>query len=341
MYLKRQNHGGTEAFCLCESYRKGDCWKHRVLVELGADPEEYIEYGGGNSFYVRRSLEEELMRLNAHFSYRELESLFIPFIDPDIRRIIERFQQAGEPPSPYSRLSHETLLNRHRALHSFDKRRLHYLRCGRVHIGNLDAKPWKFLNVLLDKSRDEIESLLGDMERELPGPEIRRYLFTAFGLEYHFRHLPTRYAPEALDPFQVEEFFLQGICRLNRDERFFSGVDEHDPAALHPYLRKYAVLYFDSPFDPRMVWDEDVADFVRRPPFTGRAGAPSGPMSVTEKEACRSLGLSSPDFEGMDREALIRAYRRLAMKSHPDKGGDKETFVRVKAAYECLLKLKG
>lgn len=341
MYLKRRNHRGNEFYSLCESYRKDNCWKHRTLIDLGTNPEDYIEYPGGNSFYLRESLEEELRRLKADYSSRELEALFIPFLDPSIRRIIERFQGAGGPQGAGRRYSPEGLLRRHRDLHSFDKRRLHYLRFGRVHIGDLEARAWKFLNVLLDKSRDEIETLLGDMELELPPNEIRRYLYTALGLENHFRHMLTRYQPEALDPFKVEEFFIQDLCGLNRDKRFFSGVDDHDPASLHPYLRKYLILYFDSAFDPRILWDESVADFVWKHQFYKRSGASSRPMSESEKEACTRLGITIAQFGNMDRAELIRIYRRSAMKFHPDKGGDKATFVAVKAAYECLLKLKG
>jgi hypothetical protein len=341
LYLKRQIIGGEDHYTIRESYPSDGCWRHRTLIDLGSTPEANIEYPGGNSFYIRESLEEELRRVKADYSSRELEALFIPFLDPSIRRIIERFQRSGDSQSPWRRCSPEEWMARQRALHSFDKRRLHYLRFGRVHIGNLEAKPWKFLNVLHDKSRDEIESLLEDMEKELPAREIRRYIYTALGLENHFRHLLTRYQPEALDPFKVEEFFLQDLCRLNRDHLFFSGVDDHDPTSLHPYLRKHAVLYFDSTFDPRMVWDQYAADFVRSRPFSGRPGASSGTLSRSEKEACRNLGIRLTDFEKMDRQELIRIYRRSAMKSHPDKGGDKETFVHVKAAYECLLKRKG
>jgi len=340
LYLKRQIIRGEDHYTIRESYPSEGCWRHRTLVDLGINPEAYIEYPGGNSFYIRESLEEELRRLNADYSSREMEALFIPFLDPSIRRIIERFQRSGDSQSPWRRCSPEELPGRQRALHSFDKRRLHYLRFGRVHIGNLEAKPWKFLNVLHDKSRDEIENLLGDMERELPPREVHRYIYTALGLENHFRHLLTRYQPEALDPFKVEEFFLRDLCRLNLDKLFFSGVDDHDPALLHPYLWKYAILYFDSTFDPRMVWDEYAADFVWTHQFSGRDGASSGPLSGSEKEACRKLGIPLNDFEKMDRQALIRLYRRLAMKSHPDKGGDKESFVHVKAAYECLMKRK-
>jgi hypothetical protein len=341
LYLKRENHKGNDFYALCESYRSGGIWKHRTLFKLGTNPEDYIEYPGGNSFYVRESLEEELLCLNPEYSSRELETLFFPFVDPAIRRIVERFQGSGGSKSPRYMVSPQELLERQSALHAFDKRRLHYLRCGRVHIGNLEAKPWAFLNVLLEKSRDEIETFLGEMERELPPLENRRYLYTAFGLESHFKNLPTRYQPEALDPFRVEECFLEAVCRLNQDERFFLGVDDHDPGLLHPYLRKYVVLYFDSAFDPRVVWDEYVADFVWRRQFTQGFGAFSEAVSGVEREACKRLGIPVGDFEKMNREELIRTYRRLAMRSHPDVGGDKEAFVHIKAAYECLLKRKG
>jgi DnaJ-class molecular chaperone len=42
----------------------------------------------------------------------------------------------------------------------------------------------------------------------------------------------------------------------------------------------------------------------------------------------------------MDRRELIRHYRRMAKQSHPDTGGDKEAFVHIKAAFECLLRRK-
>lgn len=339
MYLKHQVLRGDDHYTIRESYPSGGCWKHRTLIDLGPEPEVHIAYPGGNSFYIRESLEEELRTQGVEYSQDELESLFIPFLDPEIRRIIERFKSPKG--SRWKHCPPEELVHRHRALHVFDKRRLHYLRFGRVHIGDLDTRPWKFLNVLLDKSRDEIETLLQEMEWELPPYEIRRYLYTAFGLERHFGHLLTRYQPEALDPFKVEEVFQEDLCRLNRDDHFFWGVDDHDPAVLHPYLRKYAILYYDSPLDPRIVWDEYVADFVWRHRFSRRPGTFSGGLSVSEKEACRCLGIPLVDFEKMDREELIRIYRRLALESHPDRGGDKEAFIRVTAAYECLLRRKG
>lgn len=341
MYLKRQTSHGKPHYTIRESYASDGCVKHRILFDLGDEPGAYIEYPGGNSFYIHESVEEALRHQGAEYSDKDLEAIFLPFLDPHIRRIVERFRRPES--ARWKNCPPGELLRRHSGLHAFDKRRLHYLRFGRVHIGDLDAKPWKFLNVLLDKSRDEVETMLEEMERELPPYEIRRYLYTAFGLERHFRHLMTRHQPEALDPFDVEESFLEELCRLNRDERFFRGVDGHEARSLHGYLHKYAILFFDSASDPRIMWDEYVADFVWRHRFSRRGGPSSGAggMSVSEKEACRLLGITFVDFERMDRQELIRTYRRLALKSHPDQGGDQEAFIRVKAAYECLIARKG
>lgn len=39
---------------------------------------------------------------------------------------------------------------------------------------------------------------------------------------------------------------------------------------------------------------------------------------------------------GAESEAVRRAYRRLAMKAHPDKGGDPDEFRRIQEAYDVL-----
>lgn len=315
---------------LCESYLKDGTWHHRTLTDLGPDPQAWVEYPGGNSFYVHEGLEEALLNLGADFTDRELESLFLPYIDPRIRRIVEQFQRTDPIRKPWKAYSRDELFRRQQALHDFDKRRIHYLRCGRVDIGNLNARPWPFLNVLLDKSRDEIEQVLEDMERELPPWETLPYLYTALNCQARFRHLLTRNRPEALDPDQVDEVFLQNLCRLNLDPSFFFGVPNHDPNRLHAYLVRYLILYFDQP--TQGPWREYAEDFIRKnqgPVFSGN-----------EKEACRLLGIDPEAFSGMDRRKLTRAYRTKAKEVHPDRGGENETFVRVQAAYELLLQRK-
>ncbi len=63
----------------------------------------------------------------------------------------------------------------------------------------------------------------------------------------------------------------------------------------------------------------------------GRAGRPRNDDPRTA--ALRLLGLEA----GASREAIKRAYRRLAKAHHPDLGGDPEAFHRLDAAYRLLL----
>jgi len=339
LYLKRHNFKDHYHYILCESYSDDGCWKHRELLDLGEDPGAYIVYPGGNSFYIRESLEETLHSRGATYSDEELEDLFMPFLDPYIRRIVERFKRPQKANNRWQRSSPEALMKYQRTLHSFDKRRLHYLRCGRVDIGNLDGRPWRFLNVLLEKSRDEIEHVIEGMEQVLTPDEIRPYLYTALELQTYFPHHPARNQPAALDPEKVDHYFLKVLCWLNRDEKFFRGVVRDGSDALHAYLVKYVILFFDNSFDSGAVWDEYVRDFRWRHQFYRAPPSHMG-MTMPEREACHCLGISPDDFPKMRRQDLIRCYRRLAKETHPDRGGDEEHFVKIKEAYECLLTRK-
>jgi hypothetical protein len=336
LYLKRLHLKEHYHYVLCESYRDDSYWKYRELLDLGPDPNKYIVYPGGNSFHIDETLDETLHAMGANYSDEELEDLFLPFLDPRIRRIVERFNRRQKEKSRWQEYPPEELLKYQRALHPFDKRRLHYLRCGRVDMGNLEGRAWGFLNVLLDKSRDEIEYIIGDMEQVLTPDEIRPYLYTALELQTYFPHHPARNQPIALDPEKVDDCFLKDLCWLNRDEMFFRGVERDVSDTLHPYLVKYLVLFFDNPFDPRTFWDEYIQDFRWKNQFHRSPRSQTG-MSLSEREACQKLGISPEDFQKMGRQDLIRCYRKLAKETHPDRGGDKGDFVKIKEAYECLL----
>ena len=339
MYLKRVYARDGYHYILSESCQDEACWKHRPLIDLGPDPGVFIEYPGGNSFHVKESFLERVQEMADRFSEDELESLLMPFLDPRIRRIVERFERPKEAFKPWGSLTAQEVLEEQKKLHSFDKRRFHYLRFGRVQMGGLDLRPFRFLQVLSKKSRDEIEAMMEQMELVLRPHEQRVYVYTAFHLQNHFSHMHTRNHPSALDPERVDEFFMEEICRLNGDERFFQGVASHDHQSLHPYLIKYLILYFDNDFVPGTFWNQTVKDFMWQHQFH-RKPKPQSRPSVSHEEACRCLEISPEDFKQMDRLKLTRCYRRMAKKTHPDRGGESGRFVEIKAAYEMLLQMQ-
>ncbi|MGD8432502.1 MAG: J domain-containing protein [Syntrophobacterales bacterium] len=308
-------------------------------MDLGQYPGDYIEYFGGNAFYFKEELEETLQDKGVTYSTDDLEEIFKPFLDPDIRRIIENFERPKSRLKQWSTCSDKEILKHQRGLHSFDKRRLHYLRCGQVNIGNLDRLPLKFFSVLFEKSRDEIEQVFGEKEQILRPDEIRRYLYAALRLQTHFSHLLTRHQPEILDPLKLDQHFLEEICILNSDKTFFRGVESTDPASLHPYLAKYVILYFDHAFHPELAWDEYMQEFRWRHQFYRRTSSTAG-ATLPEEEACQCLGITQEELRKMDLQQLTSHFRKLAKKAHPDVGGDEKTFVKIKEAYESLATTK-
>lgn len=60
----------------------------------------------------------------------------------------------------------------------------------------------------------------------------------------------------------------------------------------------------------------------------------SGPAEVDNKKLYDVLGLSQKATP----EEIRRAFKKLALETHPDKGGDSEKFKEVNAAYEILSK---
>jgi hypothetical protein len=58
---------------------------------------------------------------------------------------------------------------------------------------------------------------------------------------------------------------------------------------------------------------------------------------LTREEALRLLELDDHPAARPDRAAAKRAYRQLARTHHPDRGGDADTFHRLRLAYERLV----
>ena len=74
--------------------------------------------------------------------------------------------------------------------------------------------------------------------------------------------------------------------------------------------------------------------------FSGFGGMPRGAGSAGGKrdtEYYDALGLS-PDCSQAE---IKKAYRKAALRQHPDKGGDQEDFKKLQAAREALNEAAG
>lgn len=94
------------------------------------------------------------------------------------------------------------------------------------------------------------------------------------------------------------------------------GLAEHDP--LYDYYMDLSNL--------EKTRTEDVDEMLQR--FWLRLD-----NSERRVEALKELQLEDP----VDDDEIRRQYRRLAMKHHPDRGGDKERLQRINAAVSVLL----
>jgi hypothetical protein len=305
-------------------------------MDLGDDPTRFIIYPGGKGYYFASELEEILEEKGVEYEAEELESVFLPFLRHDIRRVVEMFsnRQSAGMRGRRDAVSDAELSEHHVELHGFDKRRLHFLRFGRIDNGGLEARPWKFLKVLFHRCRDEVEHVIEGMETHLRPHELKTYLYSAFDLQSYFQGHVLKHHPIGLDPEKLDACFMDEICQLNRDRRFFTGVPEHQADSLHRFLQKYVILYFDSDFGTARLDPSFYKEFINRRRAYGRAAMAGG--SLPESEALTALGMSREDLKSMTQDDLARRYRRIAKRAHPDSGGDHEDFIKITEAYEVL-----
>ena len=335
MYLARKNIKGVTHYSIRESYRAGDLFLSRDLIELGTDPAGHIIYPGGNAFYIDPAIEDRLHELGATFQDHELEDIFWRFLEPGIQRVLEHFRHR----EALSRKSQKTPKKSEKtefSVHIFDKRRLHYLKFGRMEQGYLWRVPEKLFNVLRHKSRDEIEQLFLDMESRLNPRETKAYVYVIFNIQRFFSESFAKKRPQFLKPNDMDDHFIAEICRLNQDPDFWCGVPIADQ--LHEYLIRYVLMYFDYDFAARSWVQDYIENFINsrrdyQPPIR--------PGSATLDEASSIFGETTDTLQGMSRQELIRIFRRKALELHPDQGGDPEKFVKLTNVYDMLLRTKG
>ncbi|MGD9368763.1 MAG: hypothetical protein PVH87_23880 [Desulfobacteraceae bacterium] len=327
MYLARQCIDGKTHFIIRQSYLATDCFKSRDLFYLGTDPSRFISYPGGNSYYYDTCIEEALSQKGLNIQQDDLDPIFFEFLPPEIQRVIIGFDHGYRHRPNFSQKGE---LGKAPPIHDFDKRRFHYLRFGHSRQRNIHGLPEKVFRPLQNKSRDELEQYFLTEERRLRHHEKRLYVATIFRL--------TTFQPraDANQPLlvQLDGCFMDRLCRLNRDNLFLAG--ESKPKGLFEYLIKYVIIYFD--FEPRHPNTDHIfiSEFIRR----HRRYRPIGKTKIKIKEIENLFGYEWKALKHMNRTKLARLFRRLALKHHPDQGGDGETFRRLTQYYRALLSRK-
>jgi len=325
---------GKIGYFIRESYRQADHYLSRDLLDLGTDPGSYIVYPGGNSFYIDQVVEEKLTEMGTKADPDEIEDIFWPFVHPEIRRILEPFR-GREKRHQASRRKKRPENKIDTQLHIFDKRRMHYLRFGQMDQRDMGRLPLKFFRVLHNKSRDEIEQTLINMETVLTAREYKAYTYVIFDLQQFFYESYAKNTPQMLRIDKVDEHFIEQVCRLNTDRSFWDGMKIGDN--LHDYLVRYVLMYFDHDFTPGSLMEDFLRQFINsRRDYR----EPYATVAFTLKKASAAFGKTQEALKKMSRKEFARLYRLKAMELHPDKGGDHDEFVKLTEAYHALSKTK-
>ncbi len=331
MYLAMERDREGVRFFLRHSMKSREgVWISQDIMDLGRDPEEFVEYIDERIFLISPLVEEALDDKGVEYDYEDLEEIFWPFIDPYIKQRIDDFggirgRGASRRKRRYSK---QELRRMQEAIHPFDKRRMLFLKFLQINIEPLMDEPLIFLNKLLHKSRDELEQNFRFMEMDLRPWELKAYIYAIFALPGRFSTRLSRFVPDAQDQDLMDGYFLDELCTLNADTSYLDkGARPYSFQGLHPYLRRYAIRYFDVAFNrPAPGWSYG---------YEGQAIKYSS--SATEDEHLEVMGLSKNKFDNMSEKQFVSYFRKRAQRLHPDKGGDHEVFLRLKEAFEFLL----
>lgn len=333
MYLATKRINGRNRFILRESYPDGGRVLSRDLFDLGGDPTDFIVYPGGNSFYFQDKLVENLTGQGVENIDQGLEKALLPFLEPNIQRIILQMTRLSR--KRRVSLSREAMARVQARLHIFDRRRFFYLRFGRIDSPATIRRPHRFLNVLVDKSRDETEFFFQKLEASLRIREKKQYVFQTLDLARCFPNETARLFPLGLDQDRLDETCINELCRLNQDKNFMDKPG--DPAALSEYLVRYAVMWFDYEFGQRPPRTQIFEEYIRG----RRAYRPPPPANTLDMvHALKVFELTEEEWRRMSRDGLGRVYRRLALIHHPDQGGDPDKFIELNLAYQRLVQGK-
>ena len=327
MYLAKVKKNGQTTYILRESVKQNEQMVALDIFDIGPCPGAWIDYPGGNAWYLNPDLESRISSLADTFDSDQLEDLFRPFMRPAIRRATQTFRQrAFKQYTPMTRMQKEAIAKQ---VHAFDKRRAHFLKFGNMDQGPMVNMPAIIFRQLHNKSRDEIEQRFMDQERVLRQKDLKSYIYTALDLHRFFQGFMAKRMPQALDQDKVEAFFTQELCLLNKE---LFGLTSR----LHEYLVRYAVMFFDHTYGDSVLLDDMVKDFQFRQ-RSRWSKPPAATRQLALSQALKVFNITTKVLESMDKTDLAREFRRLARQHHPDRGGSHDRFVELNNAYQVLL----
>jgi hypothetical protein len=333
MYLARRVFNNIIRFIISESFEENGCLGHRDLLDLGTSPQKYIVYSGSSAFYIDdwviKSLEDKGIEADPF----ELEELFSPFVDPDVLYRINSFTSSSAHRNwkPLSSARKKRILA---TTHIFDRRRLHFLRFGQVDQRRLDRSAALYRE-LPGKSRDEIEQYILTQEQVLTPHDYKLYMIAIFNLLQFFSESYAYTMPEALPQEKLDIHFIDQVCLLDSDEKFWQGLERTE--RIPDYLTRYVILYFDYSFATGGGWEEYVRNFMdsRR-----RYTPPKAGKKMTMSEVSTVFGINRSELSSMSRKEIKKLFRKKAGDLHPDKGGDHDGFIELADAYNEIMRVK-
>jgi len=246
-------------------------------------------------------VEEDLKKLGVQTDQFELEEVFYPFLTQDAQRWVD-FSLNRKP------IKSETTRFSPSKVHFFDRRRLIALRLDHREPWRVEEQFFPFYRELIEKSRDEIENYLWNFEDKLNYREKVRYLYAIFGLNY----TPTQEDQDKL--------FIQRLCEIAGDETYRMGLSVDE--VIKYYLCRYVWLYFD------------VIPIRRVPSFY---------LNMEEsiyKEVAYVLNVSLETLYSLSKKEILKLFREKIKIYHPDLGGDREKFIRIRKVMEVFLKIR-
>jgi hypothetical protein len=322
MYIAFEKLKGIAHYTLRTSLTiKGEL-TFKEIFDLGNDPSAFIHYAGPNAFYFDEQLEEAVV--DTEYSGDELEDLLWPWIKKEVRDAVEGFKNRSYKKT-FHKLTDQQKQKINTTIHSFDKRRAHFLKFGTMDQGSVENMPPALFKIFLDCSRDEIEQWFMQQEFTLNGHDLKSYVYTVFDLQHFFQSFLAKKMPHALDPVKVDTFFIKELCRLNKELFNLS-------TALHTYMIRYAIMFFDYGYADTTLLDDFAKAFMNgQRVFKSK---PKNPISV--QKALELFSLSPQKFKTTTKQKLTRIYRKLARRVHPDTGGSDEKFVELNDAFNQL-----